>query len=97
MNLDAWVRWAFRPHNSWHPFPSPVLARQAARDLGGPVAHDEFNAAMHAAGFQIVRRRGNVVFWGARDTVAKRQYFRGKYLAADESVVHPLASDRPAS
>jgi hypothetical protein len=90
ITLDAWVSWAFRPHRSWHPFPSTALARQAARDTGTPVSHDEFNTAMKGAGFQIVRRSGSVVFWGVRDTAEKKEYFRRRYLAADDSVEHPL-------
>jgi hypothetical protein len=90
MTLNDWVKWSFRQHRSWHPYPSTALARQAARDLGVPVTHEEFNAAMQAAGFKIVRHSGNVVFFGARDTGAKRRYLRQRYLCADETVTHPL-------
>ena len=58
--------------------------------MGTPVSHAQFNIAMQAAGFQIVRRSGNVVFWGARDTPEKREYVRRKYIGADDNVVHPL-------
>jgi hypothetical protein len=90
VTLDDWIRWALQPHKRWHPFPSTVLVRQAARDLGTSIAHEDFNTAMHAAGFKIARRSGNAIFWGARDTVEKRRYFRRKFLAADDTVVHPL-------
>ena len=92
MNLDTWIRWAFRPCKSWHPFPARVLARQAARDLGQPVSEKDFCRTMSAAGFKIAKYSGNTVFYLVRDTAEKLRYFRQKYLAADDKITHPLSA-----
>jgi hypothetical protein len=90
MTLLQWIAWGLQPCDRRHKFHSYVLARQAARDMGAPVAHEEFRAAMKAAGFKVVDQRGSATFYAARDTLSKRQYFRRKFIVADDTAVHPL-------
>jgi hypothetical protein len=90
MTLDAWVRWAFRPCKCWNNYPSAVFLRQASRDLGRSVSHEEFVAAMQEAGFEVAHRRGDLLYYLVQDSNAKRLYLRQRYVAADETMQHPL-------
>jgi hypothetical protein len=91
MTLQNWIRWAFEPWPTGrHPFHSYALARQAERDMGEPVSHDEFIAAMKAAGYREKARYGRAVYFDCLDTAEKRKYYRQKYLACDDRAQHPL-------
>ena len=47
MNLETWICWAFRPiSRGRHHLQSKTLVKQAVRDLGGPIDHAAFCAAM---------------------------------------------------
>jgi len=92
MNLQDWIMWAFRPWpKGRHPFNSHALARQASRDMGVPVAHDNFVSAMKAAGYRVVCRRGSTLYFDCLDTPAKRAFYRKRYIGCDDRVRHPLA------
>lgn len=92
MSLQDWITWAFR---RWpkgrHPFNSYALARQAERDMGAPIDHDLFVAAMKAAGYHVVCRYGSALHFDCLDTTAKREFYRKRYIGCDDRVRHPLA------
>ena len=59
MTLESWIKWSFVPcPRGRHPFHSHALCRQAARDMGMAIDHDDFLAAMKAAGYRV-----NVLAW----------------------------------
>jgi hypothetical protein len=89
MTLSEWISWGLQPCKRRHQFHSYVLARQAERDMGTPVSQGDLKTAMKAAGFEIAAQRGSAIFYAARDTVSKRQYFRRKFLTADDTAIHP--------
>jgi hypothetical protein len=92
MTLESWIKWAFVPcQNGRHPFHSYALCRQAARDMGVPIDHDTFVAAMKAAGYRVVRRYGRAIYFDCLDTPEKRAFYRRRYIACDDRVIHPLA------
>lgn len=91
MTLDSWVQWSFEKwERGRHPFHSFALARQAERDMGKPVSHDDFCEAMQKAGYKIKSRYGRALYFDCLDTKEKRAYYRQKYLACDDRVKHPL-------
>lgn len=91
MTLQAWIQWAFKPSKGRHPFHSHALCRQAERDIGAPIDHDTFLAAMKAAGFRENSRYGSAIYFDCADTAEKRAYYRKRFLACDDRVAHPLA------
>jgi hypothetical protein len=91
MTLESWIQWSFEPWPAGrHPFHSFCLARQAERDMGRPVSHDEFCAAMEKAGYKVIGRYGRALYFDCLDTAEKRKYYRQKFLACDERAKHPL-------
>jgi len=91
MTLESWITWAFEPWpKGRHPFHSFALARQAGRDMGVPVDHDAFVAAMQKAGYRAKSRYGRAIYFDCRDTAQKREYYRKRFIGCDERVKHPL-------
>ena len=91
MTLESWIKWAFVPHKGRHPFHSWALCRQASRDLGRSINHEEFLAAMKATGYPPKSWYGSAAYFDCRDSQSKRQYQRKRFVGADERVVHPLS------
>lgn len=92
MTLHDWINWAFEPcPKGRHPFHSYALCRQAERDMGVPVEHKAFVAAMIVAGYCVKCRYGTALYFGCMDTPAKREFYRKRYIGCDERVGHPLA------
>ena len=93
MTLENWIRWAFEPWpNSRHPFHSYALCRQAARDMGVPVDHEEFLVAMEKAGYHPKCWYGSAAYFDCLDSPSKRQYQRKRFIGCDDRVKHPLVA-----
>jgi hypothetical protein len=90
MTLANWVRWAFRPCKYWNHYPSAVFVRQASRDLGRAVTHEEFVAVMKDTGFEVSHQHGDSIHFYVQDSNSKRVFYRQRYVAADETMQHPL-------
>jgi hypothetical protein len=96
VNLETWICWAFRPiSRGRHHLQSKTLVKQAVRDLGGPIDHAAFCAAMVRAGFRVVHRHGDACYFDCTDSAEKRKYYQQKFLNLDEGAVHPLLKHGP--
>jgi len=91
MTLSQWIDWGLEKwEKGRHPYHSWALCRQASRDIGTPIDHDEFLAAMQAAGYKVKAWYGSAAYFDAIDTASKREYQRKRYIGADDRVKHPL-------
>lgn len=91
MTLKSWIKWAFKPWpKGRHSFHSFALARQAERDLGRPVTHNEFASAMKAAGYRVVCNYGRAMYFDCQDSSEKHKYYRKRFIGCDETIKHPL-------
>ena len=91
MTLESWVLLGLSATQELAPVPeSSVLRGRLLRDIGHPFHTRTSTPPCTRLDSRSCRRSGNAIFSGARDTVEKRRYFRQKYLAADDTVVHPL-------
>jgi hypothetical protein len=90
MTLQQWVAWAVVPNEKKGSLSSWILARQCARDMGQPVDHTGFVAAMLAAGYVIKHRYGSACFFNCKDSPEKHSFMKRRYLWADDRLPHPL-------
>jgi hypothetical protein len=60
--------------------------------MGMAIDHNDFLAAMKAAGYRVQSWHGSAAYFNCLDTPAKRKYYRRRFLACDDRVAHPLAA-----
>lgn len=94
ITLASWIKWAFVPWPKGRHFThSYALCRQAERDMGVPLDHAKFVAAMTAAGYRVVAHYGSAYYFDCLDSKSKREYYRKRFLNCDDRVQHPLCQN----